>query len=108
VSLPKRIAAYEDCFELLDHAVKSGARAKFRTYPEAHIYGLRLNYARSLRAVENQRLYPKEHPSWGKTDYDHLIIRKPREDEEGCWWVYAEPAGAEILSIETLGEEATE
>lgn len=102
MSLPTRIAAYEDCFKLFDEAIDNGARAQFATHGEAHIYSLRLNQARALRALENQRLYPKDDPAWGKTDYDHLIVRKPREDDEGKWWVYVEPAGSNILTIERL------
>jgi len=108
LSLPNRIAAYTDCFEFFDHAVTHGARASFRTYAEANIYSLRLNQARALRVIENQRLYPLDSPSWGKTDYDHLIVRKPRVDDDGLWWVYVEPAGANIVSIESLKPEEAE
>ena len=108
MSLPTRIAAYEDCFDVFDRAVTFGARVQFKTLGEANMYGLRLNQARALRAAENKRLYPSDHVSWGKTDYDHLIVRKPREDDEGKWWVYIEPAGSDIVCVEILNEGAPE
>jgi hypothetical protein len=101
LSLPNRIAAYDDCLRLFDEAVSTGARAAFKTFGEANIT-LRMHQARALLREENQRLYERHDPSWGKTDYDHLVVKKPVRDDAGDWWVYIQPAGSNILTIEKL------
>lgn len=102
MSLPNRIAAYDDCFEVYEKALASGVRVAFKTYGEAKIYVMRMHQARALLADESRRMYPKEDPRWGKTDFDRLMVRHPVEDTEGSWWVYIERHGANILAVEVL------
>jgi hypothetical protein len=106
LSLPQRIAAYDDCFSVFEHAKTSGARVKFGDYAEAKLFTLRLHQARALQREEHKRIYPKDSPQWGYSEYDHLMVRHPQEDEEGKWWVYIELSGSNILSVETLGQQS--
>jgi hypothetical protein len=102
MSLPQRIAAYTDCFDIYDKAVTKGARVCFATKSEAQQFGHRMRQARSLRRDEASRMYDKTDRRWGKTDYDRLIVRHPVEDDKGEWWVYVEPYGSNILAVEEL------
>jgi hypothetical protein len=102
MSLPDRIAAYDDCFTIFDAALETGTRVCFATYGEAHIFMMRMHMARDLQRKETKRMYPPEDPRWGKTLYDRLIVRSPRKDDNGEYWVYIEAAHANILAIERL------
>lgn len=83
--------AYSDCFELFDRALEKGRiRVGYPTKGEAHQLLSRLQYCRVLDREESQRIYEADHPQWGTSAYDSLIVRIPRE-EEGKWWVYIEP-----------------
>ena len=107
MSLPNRIGAYNDCFEVFDRARESGARVQFAEYAEAKLFTLRLQQARALQREEHKRIYPRDNPKWGYSEYDHLIVRHPVEgSEEGTWWVYIEPAGSNILAIEVLDRQS--
>lgn len=102
MSLPTRIAAYDDCIEVFDQAKDTGARVKFSTREEGERFAFRMRQARALISEENTRIYPKGDPRWGKTDYDRLVVRGAVEDTEGFWWVYIELYGSNILEIEPL------
>jgi hypothetical protein len=56
--------------------------------------------ARALHREETERLYKPDDPRHGRSPYDPLVVRKPREDSVGHWWVYIERHGSNILSIE--------
>lgn len=103
MSLPNRIAAYDDCFTIFDGAIASGSRVCFATQNEAHHFMTRLHQARALTRDESKRLYDINDVRWGKTAWDALIVRHPREDEEGKWWIYIERAGSNIIVVESLG-----
>ena len=103
MSLPNRIEAYSDCFEVFDQAVANrGARVEFADYGDACQFGMRMHQARALQRERHKRLYATNDPAWGSSEYDQFMVRKPREDAAGHWWVYIEPAGSNILSIEPL------
>jgi hypothetical protein len=102
MSLPQRIDAYPDCFDVFDRALEQGkVRVEFETKTEASIFQLRMCNARKLHRDETKRLYPeKTDPRHNRSPYDPLVVRNPAEDEIGHWWVYIEPHGSNILSIE--------
>lgn len=102
MSLPNRIAAYEDCLAAYDQALASGARVKFATKDEGTHFAFRMRQARALLREETKRVYPRDDPRWDKTDYDKLVVRGPMEDTEGFWWIYVELYGSKILGIEPL------
>lgn len=108
MSLPQRLAAYDDCRKLFERAANStlGSRAAFKTYGEANMFSLRMQTCRKLERQEMERIYDAQDPAWGKTEWDHLIVKKPIEGSEpDTWWVYVSPAGANIVSVEDLNAE---
>lgn len=107
MSLPNRIGAYNDCFEVFEKALASGLRCEFASHPEAAMFMMRLHQARSLQRDEHKRIYERNDPRWGASEYDKLIVRSPREDGAGHWWVYLELAGSNILSFEPLGDHGS-
>lgn len=105
MSLPLHLEAYQDCVDVFDQALtKNGARIKFATVGEAGQFQMRMHQARSLLRDRSKRLYKSDDPAWGSSEYDRFIIRRPRDDTDGFWWVYIEPAGSNILAIESLDE----
>jgi hypothetical protein len=109
VALTDQIAAYTDCLDIFDRAIEDrvGTRIQFKTFAEAHMFRMRLNHARVLVRRESQRVYERNDPRWGKSEYDILICRI-KEDEEGFHWVYLERHGTEILVVESLDDSAPE
>jgi len=106
MSLPNRIEAYDDCLDHFQSALDDsrGYRIKFATHGEANIFQLRLHQARALQRDINKRIYEPSHPLWGSSEFDKLIVRIPREDTEGGWWIYIERPQANILVAEPLSE----
>ncbi len=106
MSLPHRIDAYPDCIRVFDQAIDDGkVRVEFETKTEASIFQLRMCKARSLQRDETKRLYPTNDPRHNRSPYDSFVVRNPAEDDAGHWWVYIEPHGSNILSIESIPDE---
>lgn len=108
--LTDSIGAYEDCFGVFERASndKDGARVQFRDFSEAKQFQMRMNYARTLQRRDSTRVYEPDHHLFNRSAYDTLIVRHPREDDQGFWWVYVEHQGRNILAIESLSEEPTD
>lgn len=104
MSLPARIEAYDDCFDTFDAALADahGYRVCFADHGAANIFMLRMHMARSLQRDLHKRIYPKDDPKWGSSEYDKLVVRTPRQDAAGEWWVYIERASSSILAGEPL------
>lgn len=104
MSLPQRIAAYEDCFRIFDRAITRGARVAFATRGEAEYFAMRMQQARSLQRDESKQIYPSDDRRWGKSEYDKLVVRRAVEDDKGEWWIYIQRHDANILAVEDLEE----
>ena len=108
MTLPKQKASYLDCYKFYERAEASsaGIRIPTGTLANAKTLQMRLHQARSLLRRENSKAYPDDHPLHDTSEFDHLQA-KLREDIEGNWWVYIEPAGRPDLLdyIEDLAEE---
>ena len=102
MALSNQIAAYDDCFEIFEAASATGSRVCFNTKGEAAHFMMRMHQARSLQRQETCRLYEPTDMRWGKSSYDRLTVRQPREDDNGFWWVYIEHASANIVAVEPL------
>jgi hypothetical protein len=101
MSLPQRLDAYPDCIDVFDRALEEKTRVEFETYKEAKLFQLRMCTCRALHRDETKRMYERTDPQWGRSPYDKLVVRQPVEDDgPGHWWVYIEPHGSNILSIE--------
>lgn len=103
MSLPNRIAAYDDCLNIFEAALRDGGvRVAFKDYGEARHFGLRMNNARALQREEASRIYHESDKRHGQSIYDKLTVRQPVADETGEWWIYVEPYHSKILAIERL------
>lgn len=109
MALSNQIGAYEDCFNYLDRALADTKGIRFRLedkdYGRAVQMHMRMQQARVLERAQNARLYPSDHPQHGNCQYDKLIIRKPRADEDGFFWIYIEHISANVDVVEALSEE---
>ena len=83
--------AYDDCYLMFDRARTSRNGIRIGVASEGNGMNLftRLNYARRLERQRNKEVYPSDSPLHGVSDYDTLVVRKPRE-EGGRWWVLIE------------------
>jgi hypothetical protein len=82
--------AYDDCYEVFERAIASdkGIRIPFTTSDETMNYVMRLHNARQLKRDLNTEVYPKDHPMYGKSDYD--ILKCSRRKVDGTYFVYVE------------------
>lgn len=103
MSLPDQIAAYNDCFDAFDEASANprGVRVPFETEAAAKQFQLRMHNARAIDRQEARRIHERNTPQYGKSEYDRLCVRNPRE-KDGKWWVYIEPYAQSIGGIEPL------
>ena len=104
MSLPQRIAAYDDCFVIFERALtaRKGTRVAFASHGEADFFSMRMQQARALQRAEARRMYPASDTRHDKSEYDVLHVSKARVDESGEWWVYIQRHDANILAIEDL------
>jgi hypothetical protein len=106
MSLPNSLAAYADCRELFEAALRDpkGARAKLADYDACIRFRTRLHYFRKLDRGANATVYNPDHPMFGTSVYDPYVVQIfPDEDGDGCW-IYIQPIGAQVLLIEGLSE----
>jgi hypothetical protein len=94
MTLPIQLGAYKDCYTFYERAADSasGIRIPVGAHNKAKTLQMRLHQARALARRQNSRTYPSDHPLHNTSEFDHLQA-KLREDTEGNWWVYIEPAG---------------
>lgn len=104
MSLPNRIAAYEDCFSIYERAAASskGTRVAFASRGEAEYFAMRMQQARSLQRAESRQVYEPHDTRYDKSLYDSLIVRRAVEDDNGDWWVYIQRHESNILAIEDV------
>lgn len=103
MTLSESKLAYQDCFDAYDRGLEAerGIRIHFSNFKDAKYFSMRMNQARSLDRKANARTYPKDHPLYGASNYDSLVLRV-KEDVEGDWWVYIEPNTAIPGEVEVL------
>lgn len=105
MSLPNSLRAYEDCKTLFDAAVADpkGARGKLGTYESCINMRTRMHYFRTLDRKANESIYASDHPMFGTSVYDDLVVQILR-DEDDEFWLYITPRSAKIITIEGLSE----
>lgn len=108
MSLPTNLGAYTDCLDYFDKAIADpkGIRIQFADYSEAKYFSLRMSNARVLVRDEAKRLYQRDEPLWGRSEYDGLQVKSPAQDTDGHWWVYIIPHNSRVLTVESLSDEA--
>lgn len=95
-------AAYEDCYDLFDQALKAekGIRVNRPTKGQATQLYTRLHYARKLLRAESREMNKPGDPAFDTSPYDSFIVRKAYTDDE--WWIYIEPRDARNDWVESL------
>lgn len=110
MSLPSSPAAYLDCYHLYERAVATpgGVRTPFPSPTAAKLFQLRMNQARAIQRDESRRIYPRESPLHGKSEFDAYSV-VVREDSAHEFWIYVQPAGVKLDYIESIetGEPLT-
>jgi hypothetical protein len=84
--------AYDDCYEILDRALRAKTGIRIAVGAEegvANLLCVRLHYARTLERQQNRDLFQRDDPQYGLSDYDILVVRRPRL-EKGTWYIYVE------------------
>ena len=104
MSLPNSIDSYDDCLDYFEQALgdPAGLRLEFAEYGQANHFTLRMHQARALQRALHRRLYTEDDPRYGRSEFDRLMVRQPREDDLGHWWVYIERSNSRVLSVESL------
>lgn len=76
MTLPKSPLAYTDCYDLLGRAMEDpvGVRVRQSDESAATYFRMRLNMARQLDRDANRDTYERDHPLYGKSQYDKLIF----------------------------------
>lgn len=95
---------YQDCYDVLDKALDDpiGVRVKVATDGDAANFRVRLHTARRIDREENATMYGPDHPMYGKSVYDPLVIKiRPIR---GQWYVYIEHRSNSIGEVEGLSE----
>lgn len=98
--------SYIDCTELMDQALENtkGIRIGFADKGDALHFRTRMHTARTICRKDNLSEYAPGHPLHGRSQYDVLVVREPKESE-GKWWLYIEKRHADQLIVQPLGEE---
>lgn len=105
MALPNVIGAYDTELKLFDQALdeEGGIRIFFdERHGDAMDAQLRLHKARSLVRDESRRIYEKTDPKWDTSPYDKLIVKTPRQDPDGKWWLYIQRRGIDPDRVEPL------
>lgn len=98
------ITSYDDCFKWMAAALddEKGARIECEDHGKARNLQLRINKARYLHRQQNARIYDKEDPMHGRSEYDGLIFRVKSVGEK--WYVYLEIQAAREDGFELLSQ----
>lgn len=109
MSISKSRLAYTDCYSIMDIAIgdSAGIRVKTDTREAGLFFRMRCHQARALMREHLSKVYAVGHPLHGTCQYDALIIREPRELDDG-WWVFFEKIAVTVQGIVSLsGREIT-
>lgn len=82
--------SYSDCFEALEKAIADplGQRIRLRSENECNHLRMRIHQARSIDRKDNRSVYEADHPMYGRSIYDPLVLRIRHIDE--VWYLYLE------------------
>ncbi len=97
--------SYEDCFSHFANAAADphGVRIHFDKYGDAKQLQTRMNTARKLDREQNAEDYDRDHPLFGRSEYDEFVVRLVGDRSSDEVWVYVERRGIG-LRIEKLSE----
>ena len=108
MSLSTSRQAYNDCYEVLEAALKdpSGVRVRMESLDAATHMRMRIHKARNIDRKDNAAVYDVDHKMHGCSQYDGLVA-KLRKRANG-WYVYLEHVKltAEVEKLSEIDEEA--
>jgi hypothetical protein len=98
--------AFADCYDLLDKALEApdGIRFAVSDIGLANQFRVRLHTARRINREDNKDTYDKDHPLYGRSIYDTLVVRI--REIEGKVFVYITKVDATKLNIEVLNGDS--
>lgn len=74
---------YQDAIEILERAFNSPNGVRIETTSKNE--GLRLRQkiymARKFLRLQSKEMYPQDHPLWGQSPYEDIVVENPSEDE---------------------------
>lgn len=96
--------AFDDARAVLDKALdtKKGLKIPCSSRGAAIQLRSRFNYYRKLDRAESKNLYDQDHPMFGRSAYDRLVLRIPPKGEKDDATLYIEPHSVEKLTIEEI------
>ncbi len=97
----QNLAAYSDCVEHFERALSSekGIALTLPSKGEAIRMSQRLHACRDLHRKQSRKVYPEDHPSYGKTDWDHFKVSK---DPDNDCRLLIQPYSQNVLTVEEL------
>jgi len=100
----KSLLAFDDVREIYQQAIdsESGIRVKFTSNGRALAARHRFNSYRKADRAENCKIYSEDHPMFGRSVYDRLILRIPKQGMEDDMYLYIEKRSANQFEIEPL------
>jgi hypothetical protein len=102
--------SYSDCFDFFTEALADpkGICVSFAYDGDAYQLRTRLHTARVIDRKENAEIYPPNHPLFGRSEYDSLMVRLVKE-EDGSAKVFIQPrdrSGVTVIRLSEVDEEA--
>lgn len=96
--------AFDDIREAFDRALSApkGIRIPCTSRGAAIVLRSRFNYYRKLDREENRKTYPPEHPMYGKSAYDKLVLHIPSKGHAEENVLFVEPRPSLELTIEEI------
>lgn len=98
------IFSFDDIKPHLDRALGSekGIKVTCDSHKQAVILRARFNYYRTLDRKSNTKTYEEGHPLHGRSIYDRLVLRVPREGNPEDTSVFIEKRLPETWKIEEI------
>lgn len=104
MSFNKSTLAFEDIQGAFARALEAPKGVRIQCASRGAVITLRarFNYYRKLDRAANKDIYTSDHPMWGKSVFDRLVLRVPPKGHPEEWVLYIEPRLMEDMTIEEV------
>jgi hypothetical protein len=104
MSFNKSILAFDDIRQVFDRALQTPRGLKIPCPSRGKAINLRsrFNYFRKIDRDESLKIYPTDHPMFGRSSYDKLALRVPEKGHPEENILFIEPHSAESYKIEEI------
>lgn len=98
--------AYPDCEEFFNKALEDGrgVRLPFQIEGHARQFLVRCNSFRQICRQDNMRIHAKDHPMYGRCEYDTVALSVVPTEDHSDWFVYARIYKLNESDVESLSE----